>query len=45
LTVCASSGHVCIPIVAIAGGIGHTAGLVVAFVALALVFGIAELRR
>ena len=35
----------CIPIIAIAGGIGHTAGLIVAFVALALVFGIAELRR
>jgi hypothetical protein len=35
----------CIPIVAIAGGIGGTAGLVVAFLALALVFGVAELRR
>ncbi|HZU20331.1 MAG TPA: hypothetical protein VE982_03835 [Gaiellaceae bacterium] len=35
----------CIPIVAIAGGIGHLAGLVVAFLALALVFGVAELRR
>ena len=35
----------CIPIVAIAGGIGHLAGLIVAFLALALVFGVAEYRR
>jgi hypothetical protein len=35
----------CIPIVAIAGGIGGTAGLIVAFVALAFVFVFAELRR
>jgi hypothetical protein len=35
----------CIPIVAIAGGIGHTAGLIVAFLALAFVFGLSELRR
>jgi hypothetical protein len=35
----------CIPIVAIAGGIGDVAGLIVAFVALVVVFGIAELRR
>ena len=35
----------CIPIVAIAGGIGGTAGLIVAFVALASVFVLAELRR
>ena len=35
----------CIPIVAIAGGIGHLAGLIVAFLALALVFGLAEHRR
>jgi hypothetical protein len=36
---------VCIPIIAIAGGIGHTTGLIAAFVALALVFGLSELRR
>jgi Flp pilus assembly protein TadB len=35
----------CIPIVAIAGGIGHLAGLIVAFVALATVFLVTELRR
>jgi hypothetical protein len=35
----------CIPIVAIAGGIGHLAGLIVAFVALATVFLVSELRR
>lgn len=35
----------CIPIIAIAGGIGHLTGLVVAFVALALVFLVAETRR
>jgi hypothetical protein len=34
----------CIPIIAIAGGIGHTAGLVIAFAALAIVFLVAELR-
>jgi hypothetical protein len=36
---------VCIPIVAIAGGIGHLPGLIAAFVALAFVFGLSELRR
>jgi hypothetical protein len=36
---------ICIPIIAIAGGIGHTAGLIVAFMALAIVFGVAEFRR
>jgi hypothetical protein len=35
----------CIPIIAIAGGIGHLAGLIVAFAALALVFAYAELHR
>jgi|SRR5579884_3908291 len=35
----------CIPIVAIAGGIGHLPGLIIAFVALALVFALSELRR
>ena len=35
----------CIPIVAIAGGIGHLPGLIVAFTALALVFLVAETRR
>jgi hypothetical protein len=36
---------VCIPIIAIAGGIGGVAGLITAFVALVVVFGLAELRR
>jgi hypothetical protein len=36
---------VSIPIIAIAGGIGGTAGLIVAFLALAFVFAVAELRR
>jgi hypothetical protein len=36
---------ICIPIIAIAGGIGKTPGLIVAFVALALVFLVSELRR
>jgi hypothetical protein len=36
---------VCIPIVAIAGGIGGTVGLVAAFAALVLVFAVSELRR
>jgi hypothetical protein len=36
---------ICIPIIAIAGGIGKTAGLIVAFIALALVFLVSELRR
>jgi hypothetical protein len=36
---------VCIPIIAIAGGIGGVAGLFVAFAALVIVFAIAELRR
>jgi hypothetical protein len=35
----------CIPIIAIAGGIGHLGGLIVAFAALVLVFVLAELRR
>ena len=35
----------CIPIIAIAGGIGHLPGLIMAFVVLALVFLLAELRR
>jgi hypothetical protein len=35
----------CILIIAIAGGIGHLGGLITAFIALALVFGIAEFRR
>jgi hypothetical protein len=35
----------CIPIVAIAGGIGGVPGLLIAFLALVLVFGIAESRR
>jgi hypothetical protein len=36
---------ICIPIIAIAGGIGHVAGLITAFLALAFVFALAELRR
>jgi hypothetical protein len=36
---------VSIPIIAIAGGIGGVAGLIVAFIALVIVFGVAELRR
>jgi hypothetical protein len=36
---------VCIPIVAIAGGIGHVAGLIAAFTALVIIFAIAEFRR
>ncbi len=36
---------VCIPIIAIAGGIGKTPGLIAAFAALVIVFAIAELRR
>jgi hypothetical protein len=36
---------VCIPIIAIAGGIGGLPGLITAFIAIALVFGIAEFRR
>jgi hypothetical protein len=36
---------VCIPIVVLAGAFGHTAGVVVALVALAAVFLVAELRR
>jgi hypothetical protein len=35
----------CIPIIAIAGGIGHVAGLIVAFAALVVVFVYAESRR
>jgi hypothetical protein len=36
---------VCIPIIAIAGGIGGLAGLITAFVALAAIFVYAESRR
>ena len=36
---------VCIPIVAIAGGIGGVAGLIAVFTALVIVFAIAEFRR
>ena len=36
---------VCIPIIAIAGGIGHLAGLIAAFVALTIVFVYAESHR
>jgi hypothetical protein len=36
---------VCIPIVAIAGGIAGTAGLIVAFTALVIVFLVAEFQR
>ena len=36
---------VCIPIIAIAGGIGGVAGLIAAFVALVFVFGVAERNR
>jgi hypothetical protein len=36
---------VCIPIIAIAGGIGHVAGLIAAFVALVIVFVIATERH
>ena len=36
----------CIPIIAVAGGVGGgLAGVIVACVALAIVFGVAELRR
>src|SRR5215470_17493909 len=36
---------ICIPIIAIAGGIGHTACLIVAFAALVIVFLVSELRQ
>jgi hypothetical protein len=36
---------VCIPIVAIAGALGGLGGLIVAFMALTLVFALSELRR
>jgi len=36
---------VCIPIIVLAGVFGHTAGVVVALCALAVVFLVAELRR
>ena len=36
---------VCIPIIAIAGGIGKLPGLIAAFIAIAFVFGVAEFRR
>jgi hypothetical protein len=36
---------ICIPLVAVAGGIGGLPGLIVAFVALAVVFLVAEQRR
>jgi len=35
----------CIPIIAVAGGIGHLPGLIVAFAALAVVFIYAESQR
>jgi hypothetical protein len=35
----------CIPIVAVAGGIGGLTGLIVAFIVLGLVFSVAETRR
>ncbi|MFL5952784.1 MAG: hypothetical protein ACJ76I_01575 [Gaiellaceae bacterium] len=35
----------CIPIVAVSGGLGGLAGLIVAFLALAVVFSVAEFRR
>ena len=35
----------CIPIIAIAGGIGGFPGLITAFIALAVVFLVSELRR
>ena len=35
----------CIPIIAVAGGIGHLRGLIVAFAALAVVFIYAESQR
>jgi hypothetical protein len=35
----------CIPIVAIAGGIGGLPGLITAFIALVIVFGVAEFHR
>ena len=35
----------CIPIIAIAGGIGHVAGLILAFVALVAIFAVSEIRR
>jgi UPF0716 family protein affecting phage T7 exclusion len=36
---------VCIPIIAIAGGIGGLPGLITAFIALAVIFAVAEFRR
>jgi hypothetical protein len=36
---------VCIPIIAIAGGIGGLPGLITAFIVLGIVFAVAELRR
>jgi hypothetical protein len=36
---------VCIPIIAIAGGIGGLAGLITAFIAIAALFAVAEFRR
>lgn len=36
---------VCIPIIAIAGGIGGLPGLITAFIALAAIFAVAEFRR
>jgi hypothetical protein len=36
---------VCIPIIAIAGGIGGLGGLITAFIALAAIFAVAEFRR
>jgi hypothetical protein len=36
---------ICIPIIAVAGGIAGTAGLIVAFTALVIVFLVAEFQR
>jgi hypothetical protein len=36
---------VCIPIVAVSGGIGGLPGLITAFIALAAIFAVAEFRR
>jgi hypothetical protein len=35
----------CIPIIAVAGGIGHLPGLIAAFIVLGIVFLVSELRR
>jgi hypothetical protein len=36
---------VCIPIIAVSGGIGGLGGLIAAFIALGLIFAVAEFRR